>query len=54
MPVYDYICKDCQKSFELVLTLSQHDKDKFKCPQCGSKHIEQATTAFFAVTSKKS
>ncbi len=27
MPVYDYICKDCQKSFELVLTLSEHDKD---------------------------
>lgn len=54
MPVYDYFCKDCQKSFELLLTLSEHDKDKIKCPKCKSKNVEQETTAFFAVTSKKS
>jgi putative FmdB family regulatory protein len=54
MPVYDYVCKDCNKSFELVLTLSEHDKDIIKCPKCGSKNVEQESTAFFAVTSKKS
>jgi len=54
MPVYDYICKDCKKSFELVLTLSEHDKDKIKCPKCGSTRVEQESAAFFAVTSKKS
>jgi putative FmdB family regulatory protein len=32
MPVYDYICKDCQNSFELVLTLSEHDKENIRCP----------------------
>ena len=25
MPVYDYICKKCQKSFELILTLGEHE-----------------------------
>ena len=54
MPVYDYICKDCQKSFELVLTLAEHDKDKIACPECGSKNVEQDAATFFAVTSKKS
>ena len=54
MPVYDYVCKDCQESFELVLTLSEHDKNKIKCPKCGSTDVEQETTEFFAVTSKKS
>ena len=54
MPVYDYICKKCQKSFELVLTLGEHDKNKIKCPKCGSKNVEQDAAAFFAVTSKKS
>ncbi len=54
MPVYDYICKDCQKSFELVLTLGEHDKNNIKCSKCGSKNVEQDATAFFAVTSKKS
>jgi len=54
MPVYDYLCKDCQKSFELVLTLSEHDRDTIVCPKCGSKHIEQDVAEFYAVTSKKS
>jgi putative FmdB family regulatory protein len=27
MPVYDYFCKDCQKPFEVALTLSEHDKN---------------------------
>ena len=54
MPVYDYVCLDCHKSFEKVLTLSEHDKDKIVCPRCGSKKVEQEVVAFFAVTSKKS
>jgi putative FmdB family regulatory protein len=54
MPVYDYVCKDCQNSFELVLTLTEHDKENTKCPKCGSKNVEQDAVAFFAVTSKKS
>jgi putative FmdB family regulatory protein len=54
MPVYDYICNDCHKSFEKVLTLGEHDDQHVKCPHCGSKNVEQEATAFFAVTSKKS
>jgi putative FmdB family regulatory protein len=54
MPVYDYICKDCQKSFELVLTLSEHDKGNIRCPKCDSKNVEQNVAEFYAVTSKKS
>jgi len=53
MPVYDYVCNDCHKSFELVLTLKEHD-DQIVCPKCGSKNVEQEMAAFFAVTSKKS
>ena len=53
MPVYDYVCHDCQKTFETVLTLNEHEHD-VKCPHCGSKNVEQEATAFFAVTSKKS
>ncbi len=33
MPIYDYVCKDCQKSFELVLTLREHDKSDITCPK---------------------
>ena len=54
MPVYDYFCKECQNSFELVLTLADHDKSGIGCPKCGSKNVEQGAVAFYAVTSKKS
>jgi putative FmdB family regulatory protein len=54
MPVYDYICHDCNKTFETVLTLDEHDQEKVKCPHCGSRNVEQEATAFFAVTSRKS
>jgi len=54
MPVYDYICLDCHKPFETVLTLTEHDKEGPKCPHCGSKNVEQEAAAFFAVTSRKS
>jgi putative FmdB family regulatory protein len=54
MPVYDYLCNDCHKEFETVLTLDEHDHEQIKCPKCGSKNVEQEVAAFFAVTSKKS
>jgi len=54
MPVYDYICLDCHKPFETVLSLSEHDQEIPKCPHCGSKNVEQEAAAFFAVTSRKS
>ncbi len=54
MPVYDYVCKDCKKTFERVLTLHEHDTEKTRCPSCGSKNIEQEAATFYAVTSKKS
>lgn len=53
MPVYDYECKDCHKSFELVLSLTEHEHE-IRCPKCGSSNVEQVLTDFFAVTSKKS
>jgi len=56
MPVYDYVCNDCHKPFETVLTLTEHDHEKetVTCPRCGSKNVEQEATAFFAVTGRKS
>jgi putative FmdB family regulatory protein len=54
MPVYDYVCLDCHKSFEQVLTLHEHDAEQIRCPECGSKNIEQEAATFYAVTSKKS
>ena len=53
MPVYDYFCNDCDKTFEQTLTLRQHDGQE-RCPHCGGKNVRQEAAAFDAVTSKKS
>ncbi len=54
MPTYDYVCKECKKSFTKVLTLSEYGKGGVVCPHCKSKKVEQKPAAFFAVTAKKS
>lgn len=54
MPTYTYVCKDCNKQFTQMLTLSQHDRNKVTCPKCNSKKVEQKYAAFFAVSAKKS
>ena len=54
MPVYDYACQECHAEFEKVLSVDEHEHKEIVCPKCGSKHVEQLVTPFFAVTSKKS
>jgi putative FmdB family regulatory protein len=54
MPSYEYACKECKKSFTLILTMSEHDKKRVTCPKCKSRKVEQQYGSFFTVTSKKS
>ncbi|MDT8070164.1 MAG: zinc ribbon domain-containing protein [Terriglobia bacterium] len=54
MPLYDYVCKECHKTFEIALTLAEHEKGIVRCPKCGSKKVEQEPAVFYAVTSRKS
>jgi len=54
MPTYTYVCKNCNKTFTQMMTLSDHDKNKMTCPKCNSKRVEQKYAAFFAVSAKKS
>ncbi len=54
MPVYEYFCEGCQRQFEAILTIREHDEETIFCPNCGSDKIHQVAAAFTAVTSKKS
>jgi putative FmdB family regulatory protein len=54
MPVYEFHCRPCKKDFELVLTVSEYDRQKIKCPHCGGTKVERIWSRVFAVTSKKS
>ncbi|HEY5895445.1 MAG TPA: zinc ribbon domain-containing protein [Chthoniobacterales bacterium] len=54
MPTYDYECPDCGKRFTVKTSISEHEKEKPKCPKCGSTKTKAVPEPFFAVTSKKS
>ena len=54
MPVYEYLCRKCGKSFERVETVKEHESAKVHCPECKSKKVERRWSSVFAVTSKKS
>ena len=36
MPIFEYICKECQHEFEALIFGSQ----KAECPKCQSKKLE--------------
>lgn len=54
MPNYRYHCEKCGTDFETVESLSEHEKRKQCCPECGSSKVSWVPGRFFAVTSKKS
>jgi len=54
MPTYEFIYKECKKSFTQVMKISDYEKKKYRCPECKSKKVVQQITAFQTITSKKS
>ncbi|MGZ6292339.1 MAG: FmdB family zinc ribbon protein [Syntrophales bacterium] len=45
MPIYEFKCKKCSNSFE-VLFLSGSDKPAVACPACKSKKAERLMSKF--------
>jgi putative FmdB family regulatory protein len=45
MPVYQFRCKDCGKTFEVTCHLSERDEQAV-CPDCGSRDVEPVFSSF--------
>ena len=41
MPLYEYTCKSCNKTFDQLVRASDRDA-KVKCPECGSTKTARA------------
>ena len=37
MPIYEYVCEDCQDEFEVLV----RGNEKPACPECGGQHLEK-------------
>jgi len=53
MPIYEYICQDCQHEFELLRPMSQADL-AMACDRCGGENIKRKLSVFFAESGGRS
>ena len=44
MPNYDHTCEKCKKDFIIEMKMSEVDKKKVPCPECGSKKVSRNVT----------
>jgi len=42
MPIFEYVCKDCQHEFEALV----FGRDKAKCPKCKSQRLSPQLSVF--------
>jgi len=55
MAYYEFECQECQQRFTVQQTFAEHDRQpRPKCPQCGSKEVEQLLDTVHVKTAKKS
>lgn len=55
MPVYEYVCKNCNNLFTISITLKElSGKPQITCPQCNSTDVQKKIGPFYAKTDKKS
>jgi putative FmdB family regulatory protein len=54
MPRYEFLCEKCQKPFELIMTIAEHEKVTPACPTCKGTNVTPQFGGFVAQTAKKS
>ena len=54
MPLYEFQCKNCNETFTKKMKVDEMEKEKVKCPKCGSQEVQRIISGFYTVTSKKS
>ena len=45
MPLYEYRCQSCGKTFEMLRRISDADRD-LRCPDCLSEEVERLLSTF--------
>ena len=46
MPLYEYICHDCKKRFDLRLSYEDYGRKKVRCSHCASSNVRRRITRF--------
>ena len=54
MPVFEFACRECQKTFEVIRPMPESASASVTCIYCGSTQVARITSVVYAVASKKS
>ncbi|NMC02884.1 MAG: zinc ribbon domain-containing protein [Chloroflexi bacterium] len=48
MPIYEYICQDCQYRFDARRSMADADRP-IACPKCGGTHARRGLSRFMVI-----
>lgn len=57
MPTYEFLCRQCGKTFEWISSLTEYErkqKEGIQCPGCASRDVSRQLSSIQVKTSKKS
>jgi putative FmdB family regulatory protein len=54
MPLYEFRCPKCNKTFTVTLTVKDFEAHNYQCPSCQNKEVEEQFSGVSVMTSKKS
>ena len=49
MPIYEYLCQDCQNCFEQIRPMKDADAE-LECPHCHSNNVKRQLSLFNATS----
>jgi putative FmdB family regulatory protein len=47
MPIYEYVCLDCKKEYEILRSFNESDQP-MDCEECGSRNVKRKLSLAFA------
>lgn len=47
MPIYEYVCLDCKKEYEILRSLNEADIP-LVCKECGGENVKRKLSVFYA------
>ena len=46
MPIYEYICLDCKKEYEILRSFNESDQP-IECDECGGENVKRKLSVFY-------
>jgi putative FmdB family regulatory protein len=52
MPIYEFVCRDCDTQFEELTTQAEVEAGEVACPGCGGRRVAKQLSTFASTVEK--